>query len=108
MGGCAGWCDLVEYVGMEKVATDIYTFEKLRKNGFTYVDKTDALYAMASGEVGKQFFIARPRRFGKSLAVSTLKSLFQGQRELFDGLAIEPKWDWSRSLEFCKGGPFAL
>ena len=46
---------------MEKVATDIYTFEKLRKNGFTYVDKTDALYAMASGEVGKQFFIARPQ-----------------------------------------------
>ena len=81
---------------MEKVATDIYTFSELRKNGFTYVDKTDALYAMASGEVGKQFFIARPRRFGKSLAVSTLKSLFQGERELFADLAIEPKWDWSK------------
>ncbi len=52
---------------MEKVATDIYTFEKLRKNGFTYVDKTDALYAMASGDIGSQFFIARPRRFGKAL-----------------------------------------
>ena len=50
---------------MEKVATDIYTFAELRKEGFTYVDKTDTLYAMASGEVGKQFFIARPRRFGK-------------------------------------------
>ena len=81
---------------MEKVATDIYTFSELRKNGFTYVDKTDALYAMASGDVGKQFFIARPRRFGKSLAVSTLESLFQGERELFTGLAIEPKWDWSK------------
>ena len=81
---------------MEKIATDIYTFEKLRKNGFTYVDKTDALYAMASGDVGNQFFIARPRRFGKSLAVSTLKSLFQGERELFAGLKIEPKWDWSK------------
>ena len=81
---------------MEKIATDIYTFEKLRKNGFTYVDKTDALYAMASGDVGNQFFIARPRRFGKSLAISTLKSLFQGQRELFAGLKIEPKWDWSK------------
>ena len=81
---------------MEKIATDIYTFEKLRKNSFTYVDKTDALYAMASGDVGNQFFIARPRRFGKSLAVSTLKSLFQGQRELFAGLKIEPKWDWSK------------
>ena len=82
--------------GMEKIATDIYTFSELRKNGFTYVDKTDALYDMASGEVGKQFFIARPRRFGKSLAVSTLKSLFQGEREWFAGLAIEPKWDWSK------------
>ncbi|MBR4617312.1 MAG: AAA family ATPase [Kiritimatiellae bacterium] len=81
---------------MEKIATDIYTFSELRKNGFTYVDKTDALYAMASGESGKQFFIARPRRFGKSLAVSTLKSLFQGEREWFAGLAIEPKWDWSK------------
>ena len=81
---------------MEKVATDIYTFERLREEGFTYVDKTDSLYAMASGESGAQFFIARPRRFGKSLAVSTLKSLFQGRREFFKGLAIEPKWDWSK------------
>jgi len=81
---------------MEKVATDIYTFSELRNNGFTYVDKSDALYAMASGESGKQFFIARPRRFGKSLAVSTFKSLFLGERELFADLAIEPKWDWSK------------
>ena len=81
---------------MEKVATDIYTFAELRNEGFTYVDKTDALNAMASSEVGKQFFIARPRRFGKSLAVSTLKALFEGRRDLFRGLAIEPKWDWSK------------
>ena len=81
---------------MEKVATDIYTFAELRKNGFTYVDKTDILYAMASGEVGKQFFIARPRRFGKSLAISTLEALFEGRRDLFAGLAIEPKWDWAK------------
>ena len=81
---------------MEKVVTDIFTFSELRGGGFTYVDKTDALYEMASGESGKQFFIARPRRFGKSLAVSTLKSLFRGERTLFDGLAIAPKWDWSR------------
>ena len=44
---------------MEKIATDIYTFSELRNGGFTYVDKTDLLYAMASGEVGKQFFIVR-------------------------------------------------
>ncbi len=82
---------------MEKIATDIFTFARLREEGFTYVDKTDALHAMASGETGAQFFIARPRRFGKSLAVSTLKSLFEGQREFFRGLAIEPKWDWSKT-----------
>ena len=81
---------------MERVATDIYTFSRLREEGFTYVDKTDALYAMASGETGVQFFIARPRRFGKSLAVSTLRSLFLGEREYFKGLAIEQKWDWSK------------
>ena len=81
---------------MEKVATDIYTFARLREEGFTYVDKTGILHEMASGESGAQFFIARPRRFGKSLAVSTLKSLFEGRRDLFRGLAIEPKWDWSK------------
>ena len=81
---------------MEKVATDIYTFSRLREEGFTYVDKTEELYAMASGEVGSQFFMARPRRFGKSLAVSTLKCLFEGRRDLFTGLKIEPKWDWSK------------
>ena len=82
---------------MEKISTDIYTFAELRNEGFTYVDKTEALYAMVSGEIGKQFFIARPRRFGKSLAVSTLKALFEGRHELFNGLAIEPKWDWSKT-----------
>ncbi|MBQ6457754.1 MAG: AAA family ATPase, partial [Kiritimatiellae bacterium] len=81
---------------MEKVATDIYTFSELRESGFTYVDKTRELYSMASGEWGKQYFMARPRRFGKSLAVSTLRSLFEGRRDLFQGLAIEPLWDWSK------------
>jgi len=87
--------NVVQSAQMEKVATDIYTFTELRRNGFTYVDKTGILHEMACGENGKQFFIARPRRFGKSLAVSTLKSLFAGQRDLFRGLAVEPLWDWS-------------
>ena len=81
---------------MEKIATDVYSFSELRKEGFIYVDKTEELYAMVSGDSGKQFFMARPRRFGKSLAVSTLKCLFEGRRELFQGLKIEPKWDWSK------------
>ena len=81
---------------MEKAATDIYTFENLRNGGFTYVDKTAILKELAGLSRGKQFFIARPRRFGKSLAVSTLKCLFEGKRDLFEGLAIEPAWDWSK------------
>ena len=82
---------------MEKIATDIYTFEELRKKGFAYVDKTDIIWPLVNESIGKQFFLARPRRFGKSLLVSTLRSLFEGRRDLFQGLAIEPKWDWSKS-----------
>ena len=78
---------------MEKIATDTYSFEKLRQNGYVYVDKTDIRLSLADGSLGTQFFIARPRRFGKSLAVSTLQCLFEGRRDLFKGLAIEPKWD---------------
>ena len=81
---------------MEKLATDIYTFEKLVKNGFTYIDKTDRLWPLVNLSIGSQFFIARPRRFGKSLTVSVLQALFEGRRELFKGLYIEPLWDWSR------------
>ena len=81
---------------MEKAATDIYTFENLRKRGYSYVDKTAILKKLVDDSRGSQFFIARPRRFGKSLAVSTLKCLFEGKRDLFEGLAIEPAWDWSK------------
>ena len=82
---------------MEKIATDIYTFENLRKGGYTYVDKTDILWPLVNESIGSQFFLVRPRRFGKSLLISTLRSLFEGKRELFQGLAIEPKWDWTKS-----------
>jgi len=82
---------------MEKPATDIYSFRELREKGFTYVDKTAMLLPLCDLSIGKQFFLARPRRFGKSLLVSTLHCLFEGRRELFKGLAIEPKWDWAKS-----------
>ena len=81
---------------MEKVATDIYSFQNLRQAGFTYVDKTAIMLPICDLSIGKQFFLARPRRFGKSLLISTLHCLFEGRRELFQGLAIEPKWDWSK------------
>ena len=61
--------------GMERIATDTYSFPRLREGGFVYVDKTAILKPLVDGSVGTQFFIARPRRFGKSLAVSTLQCL---------------------------------
>ena len=88
--------------GIEKIATDTYSFERIRQNGFAYVDKTAILKPLADGSIGSQFFVARPRRFGKSLAVSTLQCLFEGRRDLFQGLAIEPDWDWSRTYPVLK------
>ena len=81
---------------MEKITTDISTFENLRKGGYTYVDKTDLLWRLVSDTEGRQFFISRPRRFGKSLMLSTLKAIFEGKRELFKGLKISKKrCDWT-------------
>ena len=83
---------------MEKIATDIYSFENLRRGGYVYVDKTDLLWRLAANQEGSQFFISRPRRFGKSLMLSTLKCIFEGRRELFRGLKIEKKpWDWKKT-----------
>ena len=87
---------------MEKIATDTFSFERIRQNGFVYVDKTAILKTLADGSLGSQFFVARPRRFGKSLAISTLQCLFEGRRDLFKGLAIEPEWDWSKTYPVLK------
>ena len=65
---------------MEKPATDIYTFKKLREGGFTYVDKTGLILPLVDGSIGSQFFLARPRRFGKSLLVSTVQAVQAGSR----------------------------
>ena len=66
----------------------IQTFEEIRKNDFFYIDKTEYVYRMTHTN-GKYFFLSRPRRFGKSLLVSTFLSYFEGKKELFEGLAIE-------------------
>ena len=66
----------------------IQTFEEIINRNLLYVDKTEYIYRMTSGG-GKYFFLSRPRRFGKSLLVSTLKSFFEGKKKLFKGLAIE-------------------
>ena len=71
----------------------IQDFEKIRKDGFVYVDKTDLIYSMA--QKGGYYFLSRPRRFGKSLLVSTMEAYFSGKKELFDSLAIaEKEKDW--------------
>ena len=88
--------------GMERIATDTYSFERIREGGFVYVDKTAILKTLADGSLGTQFFVARPRRFGKSLAISTLQCIFEGRRELFKGLAIEPSWGWSKTYPVLK------
>ncbi|MGL4853543.1 MAG: ATP-binding protein [Phocaeicola sp.] len=67
----------------------IQTFEKLREGNYVYVDKTAWVYKMAMGASNQTFFLSRPRRFGKSLLLSTLKAYFEGKRHLFEGLAIE-------------------
>ena len=82
---------------MEKITTDIYSFENLRTDGYVYVDKTDLLWRLVAKKEGRQFFISRPRRFGKSLMLSTLKCIFEGRRDLFKGLKIERKrYDWKK------------
>ncbi|MEM1124019.1 MAG: AAA family ATPase, partial [Bacteroidota bacterium] len=69
-------------------------FDDSRRDTWLYVDKTKALHRLT--ETGKFFFLSRPRRFGKSLTLSTLKFLFQGRKELFEGLWIQDHWDWSQ------------
>lgn len=70
-----------------KLPIGIQSFEFLRSEGYLYVDKTDLIYQLVTK--GKPYFLSRPRRFGKSLLLSTLEAYFKGKKELFKGLAIE-------------------
>lgn len=70
-----------------KYPIGIQDFESLRVNDYTYVDKTEMIYWLANE--GKYYFLSRPRRFGKSLLMSTMAAYFSGQRDLFKGLAME-------------------
>ncbi|MBQ9361472.1 MAG: ATP-binding protein [Lachnospiraceae bacterium] len=70
-----------------KLPIGIQDFESLRNDGYLYVDKTRYIYELA--HKGKPYFLSRPRRFGKSLLLSTMRAYFEGKRELFEGLAIE-------------------
>ena len=78
---------------VRKLPIGIQSFEDIRNQGFLYVDKTALIDKMAT--MGKPYFLSRPRRFGKSLLLSTIEAYFQGKRELFKGLAIEKlETDW--------------
>ncbi len=76
-----------------KLPIGIQSFEKIRNGNYLYVDKTELVYRLAVSEI--PYFLSRPRRFGKSLLISTLDAYFQGRKELFQGLAIEKlEHDW--------------
>ena len=77
---------------MKALPIGIQDFETLRKDDYLYIDKTEQYFN--TFKEGKYYFLSRPRRFGKSILLSTLKYLYQGKKELFKGLWIEDKWDW--------------
>ncbi len=82
-------------MNMRKLPIGVQSFEILRKNDYLYVDKTEFIYRLATE--GRQYFLSRPRRFGKSLLVSTMRAYFEGQKELFTGLKIaELEKDWKK------------
>jgi hypothetical protein len=91
---------------MNKLPIGIQTFREIREEGYCYVDKTPLIARLV--DEGKHYFLARPRRFGKSLLVSTLAAAFAGERALFTGLHLEHHWDWNRrvpliTLDFGEG-----
>ena len=84
---------------MKKITKDNCDFPTLRQNGCVYVDKTAWFQRLATDAQAHFFFLARPRRFGKSLMISTLKAMFEGRKELFKGLDImKTGWNWKKKF----------
>ena len=81
---------------MKKLPIGVQNLREIRQGGYCYVDKSRFVQRLA--DAGKCYFLSRPRRFGKSLFLDTLKEAFEGNRELFRGLALEPHWDWSQTF----------
>ena len=79
---------------MQILPLGIQTFSKLREKQLLYVDKTRKISQLL--QAGDYFFLSRPRRFGKSLLLSTIKSIYLGQKDLFKGLWIENNWHWEQ------------
>lgn len=91
---------------MKKLPIGMQTFSEMREKGYVYVDKTKYIHKLAT--TGKAYFLSRPRRFGKSLLLSTLEEFFKGNKELFKGLYIHDKGKWDSypvlRLDFTKLG----
>lgn len=79
---------------MRKYPIGIQDFEKIRENNYLYVDKTKIIHSLIQS--GSYYFLSRPRRFGKSLLISTIKEIFSARKSLFKGLWIENHWNWER------------
>ena len=78
----------------QKLPLGLQDFREIIEGDYKYIDKTIYIHSIASR--GKFYFLSRPRRFGKSLTISTLQALYQGSKTLFKGLWIEDKWDWNK------------
>ncbi len=81
---------------MKNLPIGLQSLQSLHDGNCVYVDKTQWVHKLTTAG-SKYFFLSRPRRFGKSLLISTFKELFLGNQELFEGLWIEPHWDWSKT-----------
>jgi len=72
---------------MKKLPVGIQTFSKIREEDYLYVDKTEQIHRLITS--GAYYFLSRPRRFGKSLTLSTIREIYEGNKALFDGLWIK-------------------
>ena len=81
---------------MKKLPIGLNSLKKIITEGYVYVDKTKYLLELINNS--GYYFLSRPRRFGKTLTVDTLKNIFEGNKELFKGLYIYDKWDWSKKI----------
>ena len=78
---------------LQNLPIGIQDFESLRQDGYLYVDKTEPIWRLT--HTGRYYFLSRPRRFGKSLLISTIKAYYEGKKDLFEGLyisTVEKEW----------------
>jgi hypothetical protein len=87
-------------MSLKKLPIGIQTFSEIIENNYIYIDKTKEAYELIDNY--KYTFLSRPRRFGKSLFLDTLKNIFEGKKELFKGLYIYDKWDWDTTYPVIK------